>query len=143
MQLDLFDREDDQIYLQDTNAKKLCVGCKKDYPKESFRVLVKRWGDRHTLSSTCRYCDDKAEAVKRRYRKDNPLPENYKCPLCGKSHEDYTKTGRYLTQSPFSIDHCQIKMTIRGYICNPCNSAMGLAQHNPDLLRKMALYLEE
>jgi hypothetical protein len=142
MQLSLFDNkeEPEEAYVEET---KLCVGCNKEYPKEDFRVLVKRWGDRHTHSSTCRYCDDKAEALKRKYKKENPLPENYRCPLCNKSHEDYTKTGRYLTQSPFSVDHCQLSMTVRGYICNPCNSAMGLAKHNPSLLRAMADYLEE
>ena len=142
MQLDLFPQErglKEPYY----TSNKLCVGCKETYPLDCFRVLVKRWGDRHTLSSTCKYCDDKAEALKRQYRKENPLPEDYKCPICDKSHLDFTSTGRYLTQSPFSVDHCQFTMTVRGYICNPCNSAMGLAQHSPDLLRAMANYLEE
>jgi hypothetical protein len=141
VQLDLFPIYKD-VSVEDLPSTKLCVGCKEEFPLDNFRVLVKRWGDRHTISSTCRFCDDKAEVLKRDYRKNNPLPDNYKCPLCDRSHEDYLKTGRYLTQSPFSVDHCQFTMSVRGYICNPCNSSMGLAQHDPDLLRKMAEYLE-
>ena len=72
----------------------------------------------------------------------NKIPEDYACPLCKKTHLNYKNSGRYWTQSPFSVDHCQKTRVVRGWICNPCNSAMGLAQHNPDLLKKMANYLE-
>ena len=138
-QLDLFG-----LNKKDTTPSlKLCYGCKKELPITMFRVLVKRHGKRHTLSSTCSTCDDMADLLKKEFKKTNPLPENYKCPLCYRSHEDYKNTGRYFTQSPFSVDHCQEKMVVRGWICNPCNSAMGLAQHDPKLLKKLASYLEE
>lgn len=139
-QLDFFLDESTQS-IQTNTSEKLCVSCKKVQQLEEFRVLVRRIGDRHTLSSTCRTCDDTASVVKSKYRKRNPIPEDYRCPLCDRSHEDYIKTGRYLTQSPFSVDHCHETMEVRGWICNPCNSAMGLAQHDPELLIKMAEYL--
>ena len=138
MQLDFFRATEVEQVTEDT---KLCVGCKEVKSLESFRVLVKRHGDRHTLSSTCSSCDDKAAYIKKQYRKDNPLPEDYKCPLCNMSHDDYLKRGIYRTQSPFSVDHCQDKMTARGWICNPCNSAMGLAKHDISILEKMVDYL--
>ena len=125
------------------SESKLCYSCKKELPKDDFRVLVRRHGDRHTLSSTCRFCDDKAEIIKAEFRRHNKLPEDYACPLCQKTHKDYLDTGRYWTQSPFSVDHCQETMVVRGWLCNPCNSSMGLAQHDPDLLRRMADYLED
>jgi len=121
---------------------KTCYACDKSLDKSNFRVLVRRHGDRHTLSSTCISCDDLAETVKQEFRRTNKLTEDFACPLCGKTHMDYKKTGRYWTQSPFSVDHCQKTMIARGWLCNPCNSAMGLAQHKPELLRKMADYLE-
>lgn len=138
MQLDFFRATEVEQVTEDT---KLCVGCKEVKSLENFRVLVKRHGDRHTLSSTCSSCDDKATYIKKQYRKDNPLPEDYKCPLCNMSHDDYLKRGIYRTQSPFSVDHCQDKMTARGWICNPCNSAMGLAKHDISILEKMVDYL--
>ncbi len=137
-QLELFDFYPPAVSVEN----KSCYSCGETLPLSKFRVLVKRHGDRHTMSSTCCDCDDKAERLKKEYRRTNPLPENFKCPLCGRSHEDYKETGRYFTQSPFSVDHCQKRMEVRGWICNPCNSSMGLAQHNSLLLRKMADYLE-
>ena len=138
MQYDLFGK-----VLEEEGDTKVCYACEKHLPKSDFRVLVRRHGARHTLSSTCRFCDDKAEIVKAEFRRNNKITEDYACPLCKKTHEDYKKSGRYWTQSPFSVDHCQKTMVARGWICNPCNSSMGLAQHDPDLLRLMANYLEE
>ena len=138
MQLDFFRSKEVKEDIEDT---KLCVGCKEVKYLNNFRVLVKRHGDRHTLSSTCITCDDKADLIKKQYRKNNPLPEDYKCPLCNMSHDDYLKRGVYRTQSPFSVDHCQTVMQARGWICNPCNSAMGLAKHDIVILNKMIEYL--
>jgi hypothetical protein len=140
MQLDFFRTEQEEKVVIET---KTCVGCKEVKPLHKFRVLVKRHGDRHTLSSTCSTCDDKSEAIKKQYRKQNPLPKDYRCPLCNMSHDDYLKRGVYKTQSPFSVDHCQDKMTARGWICNPCNSAMGLAKHDVSILERMVKYLKE
>ena len=140
MQYDFFRNEEEVINDSDF---KFCYSCEQEIPKSEFRVLVRRHGDRHTLSSTCRFCDDKAEVLKSEFRRKNKLPEDYACPLCGKTHNDYKKSGRYFTQSPFSVDHCQKTMVVRGWICNPCNSAMGLAQHKPELLIRMANYLEK
>ena len=121
---------------------KVCYACEVSLPKSKFRVLVRRHGNRHTLSSTCGACDDLSEVIKKEFGRNNKIPEDYACPLCKKTHLNYKNSGRYWTQSPFSVDHCQKTRVVRGWICNPCNSAMGLAQHNPDLLKKMANYLE-
>ena len=139
MQLDLFGHHN--IISNAPTDTKYCYSCEKDMPLLDFRILVRRHGDRHTLSSTCSSCDDKASLVKKEFRRHNVLIEGYECPICNKSHEDYKKQGRYFTQSPFSVDHCQKTMVARGWICNPCNSAMGLAQHNTDILSSMIDYL--
>jgi hypothetical protein len=140
MQLDFFRKVEAKKEVKDI---KLCVACKEVKSLDNFRVLVKRHGDRHTLSSTCSSCDDKAELIKKEYRKHNPLPEKYKCPLCNMSHDDYLERGIYKTQSPFSVDHCQDRMVARGWICNPCNSAMGLAKHDISILKRMINYLKK
>jgi hypothetical protein len=54
-----------------------------------------------------------------------------KCEICG-------------TIPPiFHLDHCHKTNKIRGVLCNKCNQALGLAQDSPEILRKMANYLEE
>jgi hypothetical protein len=40
------------------------------------------------------------------------------------------------------FDHCHKHGHFRGWLCNACNKALGLAKDNPSLLRKMARYLE-
>ena len=141
MQLDFFRQPSTET--QEDQHQKTCVGCNQKQPLKNFRVLVRRHGDRHTLSSTCNGCDDKAAKVKAYWKKQNPLPDDYECPICKRTHKDYLAMGKYKTQSPFSVDHCQKNMKVRGWICNPCNSAMGLAKHDVSILHKMIAYLND
>lgn len=41
-----------------------------------------------------------------------------------------------------TADHCHVSGIYRGWICRNCNLAIGNAFDKPDLLRKMASYLE-
>tara|TARA_R110002153_G_scaffold111236_1_gene252862 strand:+ start:96 stop:527 length:432 start_codon:yes stop_codon:yes gene_type:complete len=142
MQLELFE-DDVSDKLNHEITSKYCVGCDNYKDLTSFNVLVRRHGDRNTLSPTCKKCDRKAAKVRIEWKFLNPLPADYPCPICGMTHSDYLSLGKYKTQSPFSVDHCQKTMTVRGWICNPCNSAMGLAKHNSEILNSMIRYLNE
>ena len=51
------------------------------------------------------------------------------CEICGEVH-------------PLVFDHCHAKGHFRGWICNACNSALGMARDSEVILRKMADYLE-
>lgn len=42
-----------------------------------------------------------------------------------------------------SVDHCHRTDKIRGLLCISCNLAIGKLKHNPELLRKAALYCEQ
>lgn len=53
------------------------------------------------------------------------------CELCGTAHKKIV------------FDHCHSTGAFRGWICDPCNIALGNVKDNPELLRKMADYLEE
>lgn len=41
------------------------------------------------------------------------------------------------------VDHDHSTGAIRGLVCNACNLAIGFARDNPELLRKLATYLEQ
>lgn len=42
-----------------------------------------------------------------------------------------------------ATDHDHAGDYVRGMLCRPCNSALGLFKDNPDILRRAAAYLEE
>lgn len=58
--------------------------------------------------------------------------QNGTCAICDQSPDK----GRLV------VDHSHVTGEVRGLLCNSCNLALGLARDNPELLRKMAAYLD-
>lgn len=58
--------------------------------------------------------------------------QNDSCNIC---KEPFEKTPH--------IDHCHITGVVRGLLCFHCNSVLGHAKDNPDILRAAIAYLEE
>ena len=52
------------------------------------------------------------------------------CELCGEFHQRIV------------FDHCHMSGRFRGWICDRCNKILGLVRDSPDLLRKLAAYVE-
>ena len=138
-QLSLFSQ--DEVPTEEVLSK-CCVACGEDKPLSDFPMLRRGIGERNTLRSVCKECHSKAVAVVVDYRKKNPLPQDHCCPLCGRDEKAFHREGRYRTQSPFSVDHNPETLKVRGWICNPCNSSMGLAKHSIDVLKNMIDYLK-
>jgi hypothetical protein len=140
-QLDLFLTEDD--YLPVGNLK-LCNACGKHLPVTNFPVyqpkINKAWSEGLRRAS-CSKCWKEGEHVCSVWRKRNPLPVDFRCPICTMSHADFRATGRYLNRTPFSVDHCHKTMTVRGYVCNPCNSSMGFIKDDVSSVRRMLDFL--
>ena len=42
-----------------------------------------------------------------------------------------------------AYDHCHKTGNFRGWLCNRCNTTLGRVNDDPELLRKMASYLEK
>jgi len=61
------------------------------------------------------------------------------CDLCGKP--DTTHRKRTWTRQ-LTMDHDHATKRFRGLLCSKCNIAIGSAGDDPDLLRKMADYVE-
>ncbi len=47
-----------------------------------------------------------------------------------------------LIKRTWPVDHCHATGKVRGILCQQCNTALGLAHENPELLRAMADYVE-
>jgi hypothetical protein len=63
-----------------------------------------------------------------------------KCAICGTTVPggNGMKNGR----GSFHVDHDHYNGQVRKLLCTNCNTALGAAKDSPDLLRKMADYLE-
>ena len=82
----------------------------------------------------------KAQFLKRKYNitpeqlQDMYEEQNYTCKTCP-THKDETPRGLY-------IDHCHKTYEVRGLLCQDCNSMLGFAKDNPEILLKGAEYLK-
>lgn len=61
------------------------------------------------------------------------IEQGAKCLICG------YKFGQ--KKSDCYVDHCHTTKVVRGLLCQHCNSAIGHAKDNPDILRSAADYL--
>lgn len=91
----------------------------------------------------------------RRARQVGMTPEEYlaladdpgrECAVCGAGPDD-SRNGRYSNGSKhgrrnLAVDHSHTTGLLRGFLCQSCNQALGLAEDDPGLLRKMTIYLE-
>lgn len=127
---------------------KKCYMCKKELPLEDFHSDKSKSDGK---SSRCKKCN------KIHCRKYQPSREKHRvyelmyyygmteseynklvlqqqgvCAICGTNKE-----GR------LAVDHNHKTGNIRGLLCRPCNSAIGLFKESPTLLRKAASYLEK
>lgn len=129
-----------------------CSKCGIDKPFGDFH---KNPGGPHGLSSQCKECrkeykarnrdkireKDREYQLKRVYgiskEEHDYLVESQEgiCAGCGAS--SFNQKSYHL-----AVDHDHETGTIRGLLCLKCNRILGLAQDNPDLLRKLADYLE-
>jgi hypothetical protein len=64
------------------------------------------------------------------------------CAICGDT--DPGRGGRGLggQRRYFAVDHNHTTGSVRGLLCDRCNRVLGRVDDTPDLLRRMAAYLE-
>ena len=60
--------------------------------------------------------------------------QGYVCAICGSD-----KPRGY---GRMCVDHNHLTGKIRGILCQPCNTSIGKMMENPNLIRKLALYVE-
>ena len=110
-------------------------GCQVRFcPKGHDKEIVGR--DKHGRCMPCR--QDRARRYLKRTRynvtdkqiEDMSILQNHKCRIC----KEYTKT--------LFIDHCHISGRVRGLLCRHCNSMLGFAKDNIEILRLAMDYLD-
>lgn len=66
------------------------------------------------------------------------------CQICGnKPNKDGRPKDRGNSANILNIDHCHTTGKVRGLLCSRCNITLGVLEEDPELMRKMAEYIEE
>lgn len=90
---------------------------------------------RNAISQGCNVCAvERARDWHRKKRETaagSKKPAN--CEVCGEAQ----------TPKNMHFDHDHETGKFRGWLCTKCNTALGLANDSPELLLKLALYLEK
>lgn len=65
--------------------------------------------------------------------------QNGVCALCECPETAKHQNGK---TKDLAVDHCRYSGIIRGLLCWACNTGIGKLNHDPELLRKAAIYVE-
>jgi hypothetical protein len=117
---------------------RLCKKCNCEKPLTDFQQL--KYNTRRFNCKACRV----QEAIDARFQKTYGITldeyhklreeQNYSCKICG-VHEENHSRGKLF------VDHCHTTGKYRALLCTTCNSLLGMAKDNPELLAEAAEYL--
>ena len=65
------------------------------------------------------------------------------CPGCGVEFPKDISPSLATKSTKAYVDHCHETNRVRGLLCGRCNSTIGYAKNNPQILRALADYLEK
>lgn len=141
---------------------RVCNCCKDFKPWESFAINKKGLNDRKSI---CKVCSNRSQVLLAKRRREEDPEAAYKLyrsrllrKKYGISQEIYD-TMLYdqggccaICEKPYSglsnntllfVDHCHNSEKVRGLLCYHCNTLLGMAFDNPEILRVAAKYLEK
>jgi transposase-like protein len=128
------------------NDMKWCNKCQIIKPISEFFEGVDRGKKR--IKSPCKQCFYERQLLTK-YRKYNLskkdfenllLESDYKCNICEK---DFKQQPKHILYQKLYIDHCHKTNKVRGLLCNNCNSFLGLAKDDINILKKAITYLKK
>ena len=127
MQLELFDVVN--TFKDKTNEMYECVTCKEMLPASMFRIREDRSGYR---SKSCNPCHSKnVRHVQKLAEVAPPKPD--RCDCCGNIFGD----------AKVYLDHCHDTGEFRGWLCNSCNSGIGILGDTIEHLEQALVYLRK
>ena len=126
IQQNLFTEVEEEELIIGEDTKK-CIRCNKVKLKEAFPKHIQH---KDRLDSRCRLCIKEGGAFLYQLRKTAP-PKPEKCECCNKKHK---KT--------LVLDHDHVTKKFRGWLCDPCNLAIGGLGDNLKGILRGAIYLE-
>lgn len=107
----------------------VCRTCEQNLPESLYQVRSDRSNYR---AKDCLKCTSKESKIVEDIRKTAP-PKPDRCECCQKK----------LNKDQFYLDHCHSKKTFRGWLCNSCNSGIGILGDTKESLERALKYLIE
>ena len=133
------------------NYKSVCKICERAYKKkiratpkhkEYIRVYNKKWREQNKEKlALWNETKERSNRIRRTYgiteEQYNNLSEiqNHCCAIC--------KTHKNELPKPLYVDHCHDTGTIRGLLCQKCNSGIGLLKDSIEILENAVSYLKK
>jgi hypothetical protein len=122
-----------------------CRVCGEAKPEDRFERLPS--GNRRKVCRECITAQKKAKPdfqYRRRLARlkhmYGVLPEDYERMFT--EQEGACAICRKVVDYPLFVDHCHNSLAVRGLLCKPCNTAIGLFEDNPEFLNSAIRYLE-
>lgn len=104
--------------------------------KKGHPLLGGMKGKKHTEESKLKLAIAHTKDVNSHYLLRKKAPKKSEsCDICLIPEQDL-KIG-------LQFDHCHKTLRFRGWLCLHCNSALGYAKDNKELLKRMIIYLEK
>lgn len=118
---------------------KKCSKCDTIALKEDFPVMVKFPG-KVMYRAHCKECQSKLAKRRLEMRKQhgNP-PDLYVCPICLRNEAELRDQTN--AKSIWALDHDHENGEFRGWLCHPCNRAIGILNDDISLLKRAIQYL--
>lgn len=123
-----------------TNSN-ICIQCSKESKarhRGKYKTKEKEWFNNNKEYLKWKAIEKNYGITKEQYielfNKQNGV-----CAICEKVETVIHNNGNVRS---LSIDHCHTTGKVRGLLCHTCNVAIGSFYHNPELIRKAALYCE-
>lgn len=85
-------------------------------------------------------CADVERAISRRKKLRRPTRQQMREAAIGKKPDACGVCHRSVK---IVFDHCHVTGRARGWLCSPCNTALGMVGDNPDRLLALAQYLRD
>ena len=96
-------------------------------------------------SSYCSSCNKAYRKHLAQLRKNNPIPDNHRCEVCGKSSTELRpRLNRHGVElNCWFLDHDHESGRFRGYLCMNCNLGLGKFMDDPEILANAIKYLSQ
>lgn len=117
---------------------KRCIYCKEEKSTTEFAPHYQKWDNLDTRCTPCRKMRDKQiEEI----RKSAP-PVSLVCDCCGLPPNLGSNANLSRRQYGLNLDHDPVNIKFRGWLCGPCNRAIGALGDTLEGLMKAVEYLK-